>query len=406
MIDENRGRTEGDRRSGRLAAFTLPVVMLIALQFLSTAITAPAITFFPVYLDGLGYSALFISLISVIQRVLGLAAAVTGGALCDRLSRKQVIVLGQIGFFAGSLLFLTSSAWLAALLWGLSGFGMMLFSIGSQSYLIDHADPRSLGFVTALYYWGFTLGGSLSNLAAGYLLGRSGYSGMVLGMMICAGATIALSIVLLPRGGAAPPAAQEQPLAGFFGYGEIARRPAVLLLGALRFLPTFLYGILLVFIPLLLKEAGASSGSIALYAAASSIGAALCQLVLGRLADTRGPRGPTLLAFALLAAGAAGLAAFPGSYWPVFVCGTVSVAAAWALSTILPILVARISAAADRGRILGFIQLFWSAGMIAGTLIGGLLYEAGRGLPFAAGAALNALSLALTFVFFRLPARR
>ena len=174
----------------------------------------------------------------------------------------------------------------------------------------------------------------------------------------------------------------------------------------LRFLPTFLYGMVLVFIPLLLAGNGAGTATIALYATVSSVGAALCQLAVGRLADTYGPRGPALLSYALLVAGAAALAFRPSSTAVVFAGGTAALAAAWALSTLLPPMLALITEPADYSRAMGTVHLFWNGGMIASSLVGGFLFEAGRGLPFAAGALLNLAALALVPAFFRLPSRR
>ncbi len=397
------------RRAFRLSAITLPVAVLLGLQLLTSSAASPAVTFLPVYLSERGGSAVIISLVVLAGRVLGLAAALVGGALYARLSRRSVIVLGQVGYFAGILVFLTPTAWLAALLWGVSGFGMMLFSIGSQSTLMDLAQPRSLGVLTALYYWGYTLGGSLSNPAAALLLDRGGYPRMVLGLGALAVAAVLLAAGFLP-GARSPrpdrPPAPAHSLIGLLGPGGAARRPELLLLGLLRFLPTFLYGLTLVFVPLLLKGAGASRGTIALFAAISSIGAALCQLIIGRLADTRGSRGPTLLAFALLAAGAAALAAGFSSPGAVFAGGTAVIVAAWALSTLLPVQLARVAEPADYGQALAVMQLFWNMAMIASSLAGGFLFEAGRGLPFVVGGALNLLALALVPLFFRLPVRR
>ncbi len=395
-----------ERPAGRLAAVTPPVAVLLGLQFLSGSAITPSTTFLPVYLSGLGHSAVAISLIVLAGRLVALASTFAGGALCDRLGHKRIIVLGQLGILAGLTIFLTPSAWPAALLWGLSGSGAMLVSIGGQSLLMRQVEPRSLGVLTALYYWGYTLGGSLSSPAAGFLLGRAGYPAMAAGLGAAAAAAVLLGAARLPRTGTPPP---ERPPAGRAApAGRLAplRAPGLHLLGMLRLLPTFLYGLLLVFIPLLLKEGGAATGTIALYAAVSSIGAALCQLAIGRIADTRGPRAPTLLAFALLIAGAAALAARPSSPAMVFAAGTAGVAAAWSLSTLLPVLLARITEPADYSRAMGTVHLFWNAGMIASSLVGGFLFEAGRGLPFAVGAILNLAALALVPLFFRLPARR
>jgi predicted MFS family arabinose efflux permease len=86
--------------------------------------------------------------------------------------------------------------------------------------------------------------------------------------------------------------------------------------------------------------------------------------------------------------------------WSVFAFGTGGTAAAWSLSTLLPSLVARVTEPAERGRVLGWIHLWWNAAMIAGSLLGGALYDRGAGLPFLIAGALNVASVGLVFVFF------
>ena len=88
--------------------------------------------------------------------------------------------------------------------------------------------------------------------------------------------------------------------------------------------------------------------------------------------------------------------------WAVFFFGTVGDAAAWSLSTLLPSLVARVAGAEERGRVLGWVHLWWNVAMILGSLLGGALFDRWMGLPFLIAGVLNLLSVALTFSFFRL----
>ncbi|MCX7031464.1 MAG: MFS transporter, partial [Spirochaetes bacterium] len=87
------------------------VPMLLALQLLTGIVVAPALAFFPVYLKDLGLSAVLISGIVTIQRVMGLGSSLAGGALVDTIGAKRTLVAGQVLYFAATLLFLTCSPW-------------------------------------------------------------------------------------------------------------------------------------------------------------------------------------------------------------------------------------------------------------------------------------------------------
>jgi MFS family permease len=180
----------------------------------------------------------------------------------------------------------------------------------------------------------------------------------------------------------------------------------VLLLALLRFLPTFCYGMLTVFVPLMLAREGGGATTVALYATISSLCAAGAQLGVGRAADRIGPRTPALLCYLLLSASALGIGLGVGRIWPVIVCGVLAISGAWSLSVLLPPLVALVTETAERGRVLGFIQLFWNLAMILGSLVGGILFQAQSGLPFLVGGAAVALAPPLLLLYFRVAPQR
>ncbi len=365
-------------------------------------LTSPSVTFFPVYTAGLGYSVVLISLVAMLMRVTGLVSSVAGGVLCDSARRKGAIVAGLMLFFLGGAVFLTRTPWSTAAFWAASGLGMGLYSLGSQSAFIDLASPKSLGLLTALYNWAYTAGATAGNPAAGFILGRGGYGSMGVSLLGIGAVTVVASALFLPR---IPPPASRRASGGvrsLFGYRGVVGRPPVLLLILLRMLPTYCYGMLLVFAPLLLSEAGASSAQIALFAAVSSICAALAQLATGRAADRVSPRWPALASFSALAAGAACIGLFPSSLAVVFASGVIGVSAAWCLSTLSFPMVQRAAEPQDRSRVLGALGLAWNVSMIVSALSGGFLYEAGRGLPFLVSAGLEIPALALTVAFFRI----
>jgi predicted MFS family arabinose efflux permease len=280
---------------------------------------------------------------------------------------------------------------------------MGLHTLGGQSYLMDTAAPAYLGLVSALYNWGYTFGGALSSPIVGLLLERGGYGLYAWTLIAFALCTIAVNQFVLPRS----PVEQRgrtPKLSRFFGYGDIATRPTVLILAALRFLPTFYYAIMLLLIPLLLDAAGANKTTIAWYATLSWTMASLAQFIVGRAADRWGPQWSTALTFAVLLLSAFGTGLWFSHLWAVFTFGTTGIAAAWSLSTLLPSLVAQATVPEECGRVLGFIHLWWNLAMMVGSMAGGALFEVASGLPFLAGGGVNIFSIALLFVFFRLVA--
>jgi MFS family permease len=387
-------------RTRFLSSLIRPILVLLLLQLMGGLILSPQRTFFPIYIHELGYPVLLISILAMGQQAMGLLGAWVGGALSDRLGRKTTLMLGQVGAFLASLAFLTPWPGLIAPLWIISGFCGGVNTVGAQSYLMDAAHPGYLGVLTALYNWGTTLGGALGSPVAGALLDRWSYAAF--GLALSAVALLALGVngLVLPRAtGKTHRGPSHQAL---MGYGDLAKRPVCLLLAFLRFLPTFYWGMALILIPLLLLATGASKTAIALYATISQVCACAGQIVAGRAADRYGAKWVTVTAFVLLVTSMLGTAIASGHFVGIFVCGTLGTTAAWSLSTLMPSLVARVTQSHERGRVLGWVHLWWNLGMILGSLAGGALYRWGAGWPFLLAALLNLVAICLVFVFFRI----
>jgi MFS family permease len=358
------------------------VPLLLAVQLATGLVLSPAFTFLPVFLKDLGLSATLVSLVIALQRVVGLGSSMAGGVLLDSVGAKRTLVAGQVLYFAATLVFAARAPWPVALLWALSGLGMGPVTLSMTGYLIEKADPARLGLFTALLNWGITIGAVISSPLAGLLVDRSGWQALVPFTALPAVVLVLATAFALPRSarhaGLRPPgSAPGRPLL------PSARSARLLALG--RLLPTISYGMLLVFVPLLLKAAGVSNTVIALYATAINVGASLLQLAVGRIADRSGWKGPTLASLAALALGSLGIAVFHSHAWPVAACGTVAVSAAWALSALMPVQVTKHVPVAQHGRALGFINQSWYAAMILSGLAGGVLFDVWVGLPFLVG---------------------
>jgi MFS family permease len=404
-VNAERGEKQAPRAVQFLRALSRPMIFLLLLQLMGGMMLMPHRAFFPIYVQDLGYGAAQISMLSAMGMALALLASLVGGTLSDRIGRKWTLLLGNVGFGLAGLLYLTPRLGWIGLLWGVGSFCMGLHTLGSQSYLVDAAPAAYLGLSAALYNWGYTLGGALSSPALGYLLDRWNYGAFGSAVTTFAMLAVAINVLYLPRlrapvdlDGAAHGAASPRAL---FGYATLARRPIVVLLVAMRFLPTLAYGVATVFLPLLLADAGASKTVVAAYVTVSQAVASLAQVVVGRAADRWGGRWPTVLVYAALIASTLGTGLLARSLWGVFAFGTAAAAAAWSLSTLLPGWVAHVTMAAERGRVLGWIHLWWNVAMMLGSMLGGALYDRLPGFAFLLTGALNVFSVPLAFVFYR-----
>jgi len=382
-----------------------PVVLLLIVQLLSGIVLTPQRSFFPIYVEEqLGYTAVLISAFVTMGQLLGMVASAIGGMLCDVLGRKWTLVLGLTGFVFGSLIYLVRVPWLVASLWAVSCLGLGFHALGGQSYLIDAAGPEHLGLISALFHWGYTIGGALSSPGAGLVLDKQGFGVFGLALLALSLATAVGTLAFLPRlrgkRGADPLVLSKS----LFGYGDVIRRPVMVVLGLLRFLPTCYYGMATVLNPLLINRMAGNKTAVSLYATLSLTLATLGQVVAGRAADRLGRRRPTLVAFGVLIISIVGQAGFATHLWSFYTFGVLGICAAWSLATLLPCLVSDAAAAEERGRVLGMLEVLWNVGMMVGALTGGALVELAMGLPFFVAAVLNLGAIVLAVSFFRLVA--
>jgi len=379
-----------------------PVILLLGVQLLGGMALSPQRAFIPVYLgEQLGYTAVTVSLCIAAGRVMGVVSSAFGGMLSDALGHRRTLVLGLVGFAVSSLTFLVPLPWLAVLLWAVSDLAAGFYTLGGQGYLIDVTAPSRLGMFSAFYYWGLVIGGVLSNPIAGAVLDSAGFGvfgASLLALSLATAVGTALFLPCLRDEGSREASSWGSLLAG---YSAIARRPVVVVLALLRFLPTCYWGVATVLIPLLINRLTGTKMAVALYAVLSQVAASLAQLAAGRAADRWGPKGPTLTALGVLVLSATGLAGSVAHLWSFYTFGVLAACAAWSLSSLSPRLVVEATAAEERGRVLGIVHTFWNVGMLVGSLVGGALVDLAVGLPFFATAALNLATIVLAFSFFR-----
>jgi MFS family permease len=83
------------------------------------------------------------------------------------------------------------------------------------------------------------------------------------------------------------------------------------------------------------------------------------------------------------------------------VAGVLSIAAAWALSTMLFVWVADRVPQADHAPLFGLLYAVWSVSMVIGSLAGGWLIEMHPGLPFGVLGLSNTLGIIIIIQFYR-----
>jgi MFS family permease len=321
--------------------------------------------------------------------------ALVGGALVDRLGQRRTLVVGLAHLPLMALVYLVQdpSALLAAAL--ASGLINGLFTVGGQAYLVAAAPRAYLGVASALYFLGSTLGTSLGSLVAGLVVERQSFGAFGAAALVGSGLLLVASARLLPDppgegariGGAGLPAS---PRLGDPASGEGSGRGGdLLLVAALRFLPTCFWGAATLLTPLLLFRLSGSVVAVSLYSSVSLAIAAAGQIVTGRLFDRVGRGRPVLVLAGLLPVAALAMGLSAGHFEALFAAGVFATAVAWSISVSFPPLVRDLAPEGQQGRALGLLHLLWTAGMLIGTLAGGRLVEVGTGLPFLLGAALN-----------------
>ena len=374
-----------------------PLYGLLAVQLLTGIMLMPMSSFLGIFLnEALAFPLARVAKVIALGQVVGMLASLVGGSLSDRWGKKSTLIVGIAAVSVCCTLYLFRLPWLVLVLWGLGGAGLGFSVLSSQGYLTLAAHSRTLGVFSALYNWGYTIGGAIGVSIAAVILGADNFR--ALGMSLAGlGAFTVVFATILPQ--LRPAVSQSTRKAGGGSYSVLLDR-RILMLILLRFLPTCYYGVMTL-LPLIIKKQGGSNAVVAWYAAGSAVLASLTQLVAGRMADRKGSQLPTMIAFVMILAAIGGIIITADSVWGLYVFGALGVSAAWALSTLLPGMVRIAAAAQIHGRVFGALHIMWTSAMILGTLLGGALLEVNVRLPFAIVGILNCIALGLTVPFFR-----
>jgi MFS family permease len=372
---------------------------LLLVWFVNGALSGPLTTQLPVYIDTLHRPVILTSSLQAVQMGFGGVFSLLGGILADRIGIKRALLIGMAGSLFACLEFYRSDVLGLVVLAALAGAAIGCQSVASQAYLLSVLRGLGLGLGAAAFFLGNTLGSSLGNAIAGIGLNRYGFAPTMAVDLVGSGLLVGVAALCLPairRVGHA-----ESLGTTLVGFGHLLRREGVWLLCSVRYLTTCYWGAVTLLLPLLIYEHTGSKAAAGIYAAVSLASAACCSLAVGRISDHVGRTRPAIVLVCIIIVDAFLLARVSGSYPGLFAAGVLGASTAWSLSAVMPGLIDGVSREGEKGRAVGLLQGVWSAAMLSGALIGGVLIAHGTAVPFLVVGCANLLSLVAVIALAR-----
>jgi MFS family permease len=375
----------------------IPLIGLLSVQLLVGILMAPLNNFSGIYLNEvLLYPLPQVANVIALATIVSMLASIVSGSLSDRWGHKWMLFFGLCAITISSLRYVVDAPWLVIGLWCVASVGMGFTGVSGQGYLTLASSAGLLGLSSALFNWGYTVGGSIGIPLATVVLGTDHFTRLGIALLAF-GLLTTFSASFLPVLRSVPSKNAETNSSGY----DVLLRRDIALLALLRFLPTCYYGVTTLF-PLLIKQQSGSNVTVAWYVTASSIVASIVQLIAGRAADRYGVRLPTQISFITILVAIVGTLFTAQSIWGLYIFGILGISAAWALSTLLPGMMTTVAEPEIRGRVFGMLHVVWASGITFGTLLGGNLLEIDMRLPFIVVGILNIIALGLTVPFFKM----
>ena len=210
----------------------LPIFLIVLVDILGYTIILPLL---PFYSERLGASPFVVGLLISTYAICQLVAGPIIGSLSDRMGRRPLLIVSQMGTLIGFLILSQATAlWLIFLSRIIDGATAGNLSL-AQAYIADVTEPseraQSFGVIGIAFGLGFLVGPAISGFLAGF-----GYAYPIYAAALLSTTSIICTWTLLPqaipghaRGSAAEtgPAGRRLGLLEWSGYVEYFRRPGL-----------------------------------------------------------------------------------------------------------------------------------------------------------------------------------
>ena len=179
-----------------LGKVLVPVFLIVFTDIMGFGLMIPLL---PFYAEHFGASAFTVGLLLSVFALCQLLAGPPLGQLSDRIGRKPVLVISQIGTLAGYILLaLSNTLWLIFVARIIDGLTAGNISV-AQAYVSDNTPPeqrtKAFGIVGAAFGLGMVVGPSL-----GGLLARHSLTTPIWGACVLSALSIVATTLLLPKG--------------------------------------------------------------------------------------------------------------------------------------------------------------------------------------------------------------
>lgn len=373
-----------------------PLILFLTIFFLNATLGTPGRSLFPVYVEKvLGGSPILTSTLFSLQNLVRIAILFIGGMLADRVGAKYLLLLGMTAVSIGGLMFLVSDTRLLVLLALVYGALFTLRTTSSRAYLALVAPLGSMGLMGALYFAGPTIGSALGNAAAGPIADQFSFRTLGIGMLVGNLLLVFFGVLFLPQI-RLEQVQQSSAWEMLRSYQDLWKRPLILRLIGIRFLPTWWLGTSSVLLPLLIFRLTESVTAVALYATLSALVTGSTGLVVGWLSDRIGRGIPVIASSLTLALGPLGCALFVDNALLLAVSAIfTSLGGQW-LASLMPSLVRVSGEGSEQGRLTAITEAAWTFGNLGGTMAAGVLIGVAAPIPFVLAGALNIGTVVLT----------
>ena len=354
----------------------LPIFLIVAVDILGMTMILPLLPFYALHY---GASAQLVGLLFTTYAFCQLIAGPLLGKLSDRYGRRPLLIVSQLGTFAGFLVL----GWAPTLGWiffsrvldGITAGNLTL----AQAYISDVTAPedraKSFGIIGIAFGLGFLIGPAMSGFLVqyGYQYPAWVAAGLSLTSVLC---TYFLLPEVPPHADDTGPGGKRLGLLDWGAYAKYFQRPELAAILIQFFLFCVMFSLFMAGFALFARDRFAYTAKEVgyLFAYSGLIGIIIQGGLLGRMVKRFG-EGP--LARSGFLAGAAGLAllAFSSSLWVLVVAFTAIAYGTGVLRPTLTSLVTRHVSRSEQGVVLGLTQTLNSTSSILSPLVAGFMID-------------------------------